>query len=85
MKVLNEASIGILGDQLLEDSELRKYPGMIKAIKDDLEHYDGITYHRMGNGTKNGSGEYVFTAAAWAEFHTEPTAPTVGINGRNGR
>lgn len=71
MKALNEASASILGDQLLEDNELRKYPGMLKAIKEDLEFYDGITYHRHGNGTNNGSGEYEFSASVWEDFHTE--------------
>lgn len=71
MKALNEASAMILGDQLLENNELRKYPGMLKAIKDDLEFYDGITYHRHGNGVNNGSGEYEFSAAVWEDFHTE--------------
>lgn len=71
MKALNEASASILGDQLLEDNELRKYPGMLKAIREDLEFYDGITYHRHGNGTSNGSGEYVFSASVWEDFDTE--------------
>ena len=69
MKALNEASASILGDQLLEENELRKYPGMLKAIREDLELYDGITYHRHGNGTNNGSGEYVFSASVWEDFH----------------
>lgn len=67
MKAFNEASASILGDQLLESNELRKYPGMLKAIKDDLEFYDGITYRRHGNGVGNGSGEYEFFAAVWEE------------------
>lgn len=71
MKALNEASATILGDQLLENNELRKYPGMLKAIREDLEFYDGITYHRHGNGTSNGSGEYEFSASVWEDFHTE--------------
>ena len=71
MKAFNEASAAILGDQLLENNELRKYPGMLKAIKDDLEFYDGITYHRHGNGTSNGSGEYEFSASVWEDSHTE--------------
>lgn len=71
MKALNEASASILGDQLLEDNELRKYPGMLKAIREDLEFYDGITYHRHGNGASNGSGEYEFSASVWEDFHTE--------------
>lgn len=71
MKALNEASATILGDQLLENNELRKYPGMLKAIREDLEFYDGITYHRHGNGTSNGSGEYEFSAIVWEDFHTE--------------
>ena len=71
MKALNEASASILGDQLLEDNELRKYPGMLKAIREDLEFYDGITYHRHGNGTNNGSGEYEFSASVGEDFHTE--------------
>lgn len=71
MKALNEASATILGDQLLENNELRKYPGMLKAIREDLEFYDGITYHRHGNGTSNGSGEYEFSAIVGEDFHTE--------------
>ena len=71
MKALNEASATILGNQLLENNELRKYPGMLKAIREDLEFYDGITYHRHGNGTSNGSGEYEFSAIVWEDFHTE--------------
>lgn len=79
MKALNEESYNILGDKLLEDNELRKYPGMLKSIKDDLEYYDGITYRRMANGTSRGSGDYVFTASVLWETHTESTDPYCGF------
>lgn len=84
MKMLNEASAKILGDQLLEDNELRKYPGMLKAIKDDLDFYDGITYTRMKNGVNGGGGEYVFSSRVQEEPHTERELPTAGINGGYG-
>lgn len=71
MKAFNEASAAILGDQLLEDNELRKYPGKLSAIRDDLDRYDNITYHRHGNGTNNGSGEYEFSSRVWEDPHTE--------------
>jgi hypothetical protein len=69
MKALNDASEAILGDTLLEENELRKYPGMLKAIKPDLELYDGITYRRHSNGTSKGSGEYEFSSSVWEDVH----------------
>lgn len=63
MKALNDASISILGDKFLEDNELRKYPGKLRAIKDDLERYDGITYERMPNGASGGGSDYVFKSS----------------------
>lgn len=69
MKALNDASATILGDTLLEEDELRKYPGMLKAIKSDLELYDGITYRRHSNGANKGSGEYEFSASVWEDVY----------------
>lgn len=70
MKALNAASYNILGDYLLEDNELRKLPGMLKAIKDDLEFFDGITYRRYSNGASKCSGEYEFSASVLEDTHT---------------
>lgn len=67
MKALNEASISILGDKFLEDSELRKYPSKLKAIRDDLERYDGITYERLLNGVNGGGSDYIFKSSVQVE------------------
>lgn len=71
MKALNDASVSILGDKFLEDNELRKYPGKLRAIKDDLERYDGITYERLLNGANGGGSDYVFKSFVQIEQDEE--------------